>query len=90
LIQTQAFDTTFTGNNVADAQSFGFDFSKELVHTASDNNPLFDSENYKDFIFKEPMIPSNKSVLLDALKRDKLELRLYQVCPCAHQLHFRN
>jgi hypothetical protein len=26
--------------------------------------------------------PSNKSVLVDALRRDTLELRLYQVCAC--------
>jgi hypothetical protein len=42
----------------------------------------FGSEVYKDYIFKEPMVPSNKSVSVDALRSDTLELRLYQVCTC--------
>ena len=37
------------------------------------------SSVYQDFLFKEPVSPSNISIKVDALKWDQLELRLYQV-----------
>ena len=37
------------------------------------------SSLYQDFLFQEPMSPSNISIKVEVLKWDKLELRLYQV-----------
>jgi hypothetical protein len=55
-----------------------------------DGNPRFDSEVYKDFLFKEPVAPSNKSISINALRNDTLELRLYQVCTVPYQECLRN
>ena len=39
------------------------------------------SKIYNDFIFKEPVSPSNLSLKFDVLKQDQIEIRLYQVRP---------
>jgi hypothetical protein len=40
---------------------------------------LIYSQIYDDFVFTEPVSPSNISLKFDVLKADQLEIRLYQV-----------
>jgi hypothetical protein len=85
LIKTQASSTTFTSN--AGSWSFGFEFSKNIFFIRLDTYPLFASNVYNDFISMEPAILSNKWISVDVLRRDTIELRLYQVFPLSRSVH---